>query len=130
MTEDASSPLKTPSDDRLAELERRLLEQQATHLRDLTRAELKTLAVRAGMIDLDGLDFLDVASFRLNAKGELEQADRIMTDLRRAKPWLFHTANSSTTAPAPPATPPVPKRATAMTHAEWQSARADLLRRR
>jgi hypothetical protein len=130
MTDEASPPSNPSPEDRLAELERRLVEQEATSLRNLPRAELKTLAVRAGMVDLDGQNFLDIASFKLDSKGELEHADRIMTDLRRAKPWLFQSANSSTTAPTPPATPPAAKRATAMSHAEWQSARTELLRHR
>lgn len=130
MTEDVFPTPPTSSDERLADLERRLFEQEAANLRSLTRAELKTLAVRAGMVDLDGLNFLDITSFKLDANGEIEHSERIMTDLRRAKPWLFHTANSSTTAPTPPATPPIAKRATSMTHAEWQSARAELLRHR
>ena len=129
MTETATPPQASP-EERLAELERKLAEQDAAHQRSLTRAELKTLAVRAGMVDLDGLNLLDTANYKLDAKGDIENADRIMTDLRRAKPWLFPTANSSTTAPTPPSTPPIARRATAMTHAEWQSARAELLRRR
>lgn len=129
MTESATSPEASP-EERLAQLEQKLAEQEATHQRDLTRAELKTLAVRAGMVDLDGLNLLDMAKYKLDAKGEIENADRIMIDVRRAKPWLFLTANSSTTSPTPPSTPPISKRATVMTHAEWQSARTELLRRR
>lgn len=129
MTEDAK-PISSAQDERLADLEQRLVEQQATHQRELTRAELKTLAVRAGMVDLDGVNLLDLTSIKRDSKGEIENADRIMTDLRRVKPWLFPTASSSATAPTPPTTPPAAKRVAAMTHAEWQAARTELLRHR
>jgi hypothetical protein len=124
---DATTPT---SNDRLADLERQLVEREATHQRDLTHAELKTLAVRAGMVDLDGLKLLDLTTIKRDAKGEIENADRIMTDLMRAKPWLFPTANSSATSPTPPSTPPIAKPVTAMSHKEWQAARTELLRRR
>ncbi len=124
---DATTPT---SNDRLADLERQLVEREATYQRDLTHAELKTLAVRAGMVDLDGLKLLDLTTIKRDAKGEIENADRIMTDLRRAKPWLFPTANSSATSPTPPSTPPIAKPVTAMSHKEWQAARTELLRRR
>ena len=124
MTEDTSP------DQRLEQLERRLTEQEALHTSRLVMAELKAHAVSAGMIDLDGLKLADLTTVKLNAAGEIEGADRLMTDLRRAKPWLFQSASSSTAAATPPTTPPVAKRATAMSHQEWQSARADIIRRR
>ncbi len=127
MTDEISPP---PSPEaRLLELERRLTEQEATHQARLVQSELKSHAVRAGMVDLDGLKLLDASKVKLTPAGEVEGADRLMTDLRRAKPWLFHAANSSTPATPPPSTPPAAKRATTMTHDEWQAARAELLRR-
>ena len=116
--------------ERIVELEHRLIEQAAEHRLQLSQADLKSHALRAGMIDLDGLKLVDLGSIKLNAAGEVEGADRIMSDLRRSKPWLFHAASSSTTAVAPPNTPPVAKRATAMSHSEWRTARAEILKRR
>ena len=55
----------------------------------LVRAELKAEAVRAGMIDLDGLKLVDPADVRVNEAGEIEGAAMLMQKLRRAKPWLF-----------------------------------------
>jgi hypothetical protein len=115
---------------RLLELERELATQHAAHQVHLIRSEMKAIAIRAGMVDLDGLTLLDLTAARLGANGEVEHADRLMEDFRRAKPWLFKTASSSTTAPTPPSTPPAARRATTMTHAEWQSARAELLKHR
>jgi hypothetical protein len=117
-------------DPRIAELERRLADQEAAHQARIVQSELKSHALRAGMIDLDGLKLLDPAAIKLTPKGEIEGADHLMTELRRTKPWLFHAATTSTPAAAPPTTQPTVKRATAMAHAEWQTARAELLRRR
>ena len=108
-----------PEDPRIADLERRLVQ-----------AELKSHALGAGIVDLDGLKLIDPAKIKLSSTGQLENAEHLMMELRRNKPWLFHAANSSTTAAAPPTTPPVAKSAKTMTHPEWQAARAELLKRR
>ncbi len=120
----------TPEQHRVADLERRLSEQTQAHHARLAQSELKLHAVRAGMIDLDGLKLLDPSRIRLTEAGEVESADRLMSDLRRDKPWLFRQATTSTVGAAPPSTPPSAKRATEMTHAEWQAARATLIKRR
>ena len=131
MTEDVSPP--SPPEDlaaRAAELERRLAEVEATTHERVVRAELKAEAVRAGMVDLDELKLLDTTRVKVGANGEVEGAAALMRELRRAKPWLFGGASSSSTAGAPPAQPPKPRLATEMNFDEWQKARADLLKRR
>jgi len=122
-----TTPLEDP---RVAALERQLQEQTQAHQVRLTQAELKLHAVRAGMIDLDGLKLVDPNRVRLTDKGEIDGADRLMADLRREKPWLFHHATTSTPGAAPPSTPPSAKSAQQMSHAEWQAARTALLKRR
>ena len=119
-----------PIEERAAELERRLAEIEASTTERLIRAELKAEAVRAGMVDLDGLKLVDTAGLALGADGEVQGAAARMRDMRRAKPWLFGGASSSSAAPTPPAQPPEPKRATQMSYQEWQSARAELVKRR
>lgn len=118
--------------DAVAQLERRIAEMETTHRARLVRAELKAEAVRHGMVDLDGLRLLDPTLIDLDEAGEVRGAANIMRDLKRAKPWLFGLAGafSSSTASAPAAAVPSAKSAMKMTHAEWQSARADLLKRR
>jgi len=96
----------------------------------LIHAELKAEAVRAGMVDLDGLKLLDISAARLTEAGDVEGAGALMAQLRRDKPWLFGGASSSATAAPPPAAPPVAKNATEMTDAEYRAARANLLKRR
>jgi hypothetical protein len=120
-----------PSDaERAAALEGRIAELETRMTAQLIRAELKAEAVRAGMVDLDGLKLLDLDHVVLSAKGEVEGGAAMMRDLRRSKPWLFASASSSSSAIAPPAEPPKPRLAKDMSHAEWQAARAELVKRR
>jgi hypothetical protein len=109
-------------------LERRLAETREEARSRLVRAELKVEAVRAGMVDLDGLKLLDLGDAQLNADGEIANASHLMTQLRRAKPWLFGGTSSSSPANAPPAQPPRQKLATEMTDAEYRTARAAFLK--
>lgn len=109
-------------------LEQRIADLQKDSDARVIRAELKAEAVRAGMIDLDGLKLVDAASLRLNEKGDVEGATQLMTQLKRAKPWLFGTASTSSAAVAPTAQPPRQKRATEMTDEEYREARAAVLR--
>jgi hypothetical protein len=113
---------------RAESLERRLaeIEQQA---RDrILRAELKVEAVRAGIVDLDGLKLLDFTSLELTPDGELANGAQLITQLRRAKPWLFSGASSSSVASPPPAQPPRQKLATEMSDDEYRAARAAILK--
>lgn len=109
-------------------LEQRMADLQRDTDARVIRAELKAEAVRAGMIDLDGLKLVDAASLRLNEKGEVDGATQLMTQMKRSKPWLFGTASTSSAAVAPAAQPPRQKRATEMTDEEYREARAALLR--
>ncbi len=95
----------------------------------LLRAEMKVHAGRAGMVDLDGLKLMDLGGLALDERGEVAGAEARMAELRRAKPWLFRGASSSSVAAAPPAHPPQGRLATEMDEAEWRAARAEMLRR-
>ena len=111
-------------------LERQLTAvQQETQAR-LILAELKSEALRAGMIDLDGLKLLDLSAAKLNDRGEVEGAAAMMARLKQDKPWLFGGAFSSSRSSPPPAQSPRQKMAMEMTDAEYRAARAELLKRR
>jgi hypothetical protein len=111
-------------------LELRLTEADREAKSRLIRAELKLEAVRAGMVDLDGLKLLDLKDIKFTAEGDLENAAQLIAQLRRAKSWLFGGTSSSSPSTAPPAHPPRQKLATEMTNDEYRAARAALLRHR
>jgi hypothetical protein len=97
----------------------------------LIRAELKAEAIRAGMVDLDGLKLLDIADVQINEHGDIPDAAARLAKLKRAKPWLFGGAVSSSAAANPPRPePPRTRHANELSHEEWLVARAALVRRR
>lgn len=88
------------------------------------RAELKAVAIKAGMVDVDGLKLADLSTIKLDDKGEVEGADALIEALKKAKPYLFGvTQHSSSTGTPPPNTPPAAKKAGEMTDAEYATAR-------
>jgi hypothetical protein len=111
-------------------LEQKLNEFKEQSDRRLILAEMKAEAIRAGMIDLDGLKLLDLSEMRLNEKGDIEDAIGLMGQFKKAKPWLFGAPSSSTPLSAPSVLPPRQKHATEMTNAEYAVARAALLKQR
>ena len=128
---------ETTGNDPLTELRARAdaLEQLLGDVRKeaetrLMRAELKAEAIRAGMVDLDGLKLLDQSAIKLTPSGDVDGIGPLMAQLKRDKPWLFIGASSSSPLTPPPAQPPRQKRATEMTDAEYRAARAELLKRR
>ena len=91
-------------------------------------AELKVEAIRAGIVDLDGLTFLDLSRTHLDEHGVLAEGASLIMQLKRAKPWLF-VASSSSTAHVPLSKPGGQKLATEMTAEEYRIARANIIRR-
>ena len=89
----------------------------------LITANLQTEAVRAGMIDLDGLKLVDLSGVRLDENDKVVGGCKIMADLRRDKPWLFGVASTSSAATAPASQPVRQKTAMDMTEAEYTAAR-------
>jgi hypothetical protein len=90
----------------------------------LVVANLRTEAVRAGMIDLDGLRLIDLSAVRLADDDRVIGGRKLMDDLRRTKPWLFGVASSSSAAIAPASQPVRQKTALEMTDDEYTAARA------
>jgi len=115
---------------RSAEREDLLAKLEAETRTRIVHAELKAEALRAGMVDLDGLKLLDLEKVELDAGGSIKAAGQLMRDLRRAKPWLFGGESSSSAAAAPATQPTKAKFATEMAEPEWRAAREELLRRR
>jgi hypothetical protein len=95
----------------------------AFHSRLIT-ANLRTEAVRAGMIDLDGLRLVDLSAVRLDDVDGIVGGRKIMAELRRTKPWLFGAPSTSSAALAPTSLPVRQKTAMDMTDEEYAAARA------
>jgi len=66
------------------------------------RAELRAVATKAGMIDLDGLKLADTTGLKLKDDGTVEGADALMTALKTAKPYLFGTGKGTSSTDLPP----------------------------
>jgi hypothetical protein len=111
-------------------LERQLHDAEVHSAARLREAELKAEAVRAGIVDLDGLKLLDGSALAAKTGAAQDDAAHVIAKLRRDKPWLFAAASSSSTATVPQAAPIKRKLATEMSVEEWRAARAELLRRR
>lgn len=95
----------------------------------IIRAELKAAALKAGMVDLDGLKLADLSKVKLGENGEVEGADALMEELKKAKPYLFGSASTSNPGNPPPKDPPTNKKATEMTAEEYAKAKAEALKK-
>jgi len=114
---------------RLDKLERESREHRQLTEKRVILAELKVEAMRANMIDLDGLQFLDLSQIQLSEDGGLAESAEIIGRLKRAKPWLFATPSSSSIAKVPPSGPVRQKLAKDMSEEEYRVARANIIRR-
>lgn len=89
----------------------------------LIAANLRTEAVRAGMVDLDGLKLVDISSVELDEHDKIVDGSKLMSALRLAKPWLFGRASSSSAAVAPASKPVKQKTAMEMSDEEYVAAK-------
>jgi hypothetical protein len=115
--------------DRLDKLERESLENRKQTDQRLILAELKVEALRAGIVDLDGLKFVDLSEVRLDDDGGVAGGMELINQLKRAKPWLFSGSSSSSVAKAPPSGPIRQKLVKDMTGDEYRIARANIIKR-
>jgi hypothetical protein len=115
--------------EKIRQLEETHNEERQLADRRVILAELKVEAMRAGMIDMDGLTFLDTAEIRLNEDGGIAGGPELINQLKRAKPWLFLAPSSSSVAKVPPSRPARQKLAKDMTDAEYRIARANIIKR-
>jgi hypothetical protein len=114
---------------RLEKLERESQENRRLNEKRLIFAELKVEAMRANMIDLDGLQFLDMSQLHLDEDGNVADGANLMARLKRTKPWLFSTSLSSSIAKVPPSGPTRQKLAKDMSDEEYRIARANIIKR-
>jgi hypothetical protein len=114
---------------RLAKLELDSQENRRLNEKRMVISELKVEALRANMIDLDGLQFLDMSQVHLDDDGGVADGADIIGRLKRAKPWLFATPSSSSIAKVPPSVPARQKLAREMSDEEYRIARANIIKR-
>jgi hypothetical protein len=114
---ESAAKAKEESDTRVSATEKAANER-------IIRAEMKAAALKAGMVDLDGLKLADLSKVKLLEDGTIEGADELMAAMKEAKPYLFGapTGTSHNGTPPPPKTP-VAKKATEMTDEEYAVAR-------
>jgi hypothetical protein len=129
MIDDLAEVQPSPDQDNDLDGQPETASEEITKLRDefqarLVIASLRTEAVRAGMIDLDGLKMVDASSVRLGNDDRVIGGRKLMDDLRRNKPWLFGATSSSSAAVAPASQPVRTKTALEMTDDEYAAARA------
>jgi hypothetical protein len=91
-------------------------------------ANLRTEAVRAGMVDLDGLKLIDLSDVHLDENDDVVGGRKMMTELRRMKPWLFGAASTSSAAAVPTSQPVRQRTAMDMTDEEYAAARTAVTR--
>lgn len=94
------------------------------------RSEVRAEAVKAGMIDLDGIKLLDLSKLKLDDDGNVVGVAELIEAAKKAKPYLFGDASTSSQQKPPKAGDKKPKLATEMTPEEYKAARAAAVRGR
>lgn len=68
----------------------------------IIRAELKAEAIKAGMVDLDGLKLADLSGVKLDENGEVVGGADALKALKEAKPYLFGGVSTTSQPKDPP----------------------------
>lgn len=85
-----------------ADADAHTLANKATYTERLTRAELKSVALKHGLQDLDTLRLFDISKAQMSEDGTVTNADELVEEWKKAKPHFFGVSNStSSTASAP-----------------------------
>ena len=101
--QEAEGRAQTAKTEAEAEVTRQVGESKKEFDKRVMRAELKALAIKEGILDLDGLQFADIDKLKWDEKGEnLVGADEVLKALKEAKPYLFGSTSGSSTTKTPP----------------------------
>lgn len=103
--------------------EARAAEREAQAQARVIKAEMKALAVKAGIVDIDALALADLSGVKFNEAGDIEGAEAAIEALKKAKPYLFAQTTSSTQAP-PKGGEQKPKSARDLSDSDWKSEMA------
>lgn len=94
----------------------------------ILRAELKAAAIKAGMIDMDGLKLADLSLVKLNDAGEVEGAEALMAAMKESKPYLFQNSSTTTqTSAVPPKKDDAPTDARKLSKQEYEAQKKALI---
>jgi hypothetical protein len=104
------------------EAEQAIAQARAEAETRIKHAELRAHAIKAGIVDLDALKLLDASALKMNEAGEVEGADALIAEAKKAKPYLFGAANTSNPTAPPAPKPQTKKSALEMTDAEFEAA--------
>lgn len=88
--------------------QQQVTQTQQTARERIIRAEMKALAMGAGLRDLDGLKLADLSTVTLKDDDTLDGAAEMLVALKEAKPYLFTETERNT---SPSRQPPAPKAA-------------------
>ena len=121
---------KEDADKLVAEANGKVTEAATAAEKRVIRAELKAVALKAGLVDLDALQLADLSGVKLDDKGEVVGGVEAIEALKKAKPYLFGSGSTSSTTPAPPKPGGAgnAKKATEMTAAEYAEAKKAALK--
>lgn len=114
--------------ERTAHLEAEILQTRQSAEARLTRAELRAEAMRAGIVDLDGLKLLNTDAISIGPDGTPTDIKTHIAKFKQAKPWLFGGNSTTTTASAPASQPFKARSAMDMSDDEYNAARAFVTR--
>lgn len=92
----------------------------------IIKSELKAIALKYGIVDLDGLKLADLSNIKLNDNGEIEGGEDVIKALKEQKPYLFKEPTTTQTTQTPPPPNTKPKKATEMTLAEYEAEKRRL----
>lgn len=126
--EAAAKAAKEQADRAAAEAQTKITEATTAAEKRVIRAELKAEALKAGMIDLDGLQLADLSGVKLDEQGNVTGGAEAIEALKKSKPYLFGQASTSSTSKPPPTNPPANKKATEMSPEEYAAAKAAALK--
>jgi len=127
--EKVKSESKTALESKDAEIVTKLAESSTAAKEQVKAARLEALALREGLVDLDGLKLLDLSKITQKEDGTFEGVEEVFKAAREAKPYLFGEKVTTTTGtkPAPKPGDPAPVDARKLTKEEYQKEKDALL---
>jgi hypothetical protein len=105
-------------------LNSKLAEVSSTYKKEIILSKLQTEALKAGIVDVDGIKLADLSSLSIDENNVLQGASEVISSLKESKPYLFKKGESSTTyhkQPPKPSSDRTPVDATQLSGDEYRS---------